>query len=177
MSHTDYETTHDRLLKAEAERDALVAELAATQDLLPFSAQELAARAKALEADRDQISLTLAVAKADRDKWFGRAKALEKEQWLIAECIFQNVSAGEMKHWAQGIKVSLSCADEVPRFTVERRGDGYTITLTDREYDALKDRIKAREAALWQLRERTKSPFLLDVIDKALASAPETGAK
>jgi chromosome segregation ATPase len=36
-------------------------------------------RAKAIEADRDQISLTLDVAKADRDKWFNKAKALEAE--------------------------------------------------------------------------------------------------
>jgi hypothetical protein len=37
----------------------------------------LRARATALELDRDQLSLTLAAAKADRDKWFNRAKTLE----------------------------------------------------------------------------------------------------
>jgi hypothetical protein len=36
-------------------------------------------RATALEADRDQIGLTLAVAKADRDKWFNRARDLEAQ--------------------------------------------------------------------------------------------------
>lgn len=44
--------------------------------------------------------------------------ALQKELWLVAECIFQNVSAGEMKHWAQGIRVTLQ-GDGPPRFTVD----------------------------------------------------------
>jgi hypothetical protein len=51
-----------------------------------------------------------------------RIELLEKELWVVAECIFQNVSAGEMKHWAQGIKVQLKGADTVPSFTVDGSG-------------------------------------------------------
>jgi hypothetical protein len=58
----------------------------------------------------------------NRAELIARVEALEREQWLVAECIFQNVSGGEMKHWAQGIKASLSNADRVPRFTVETKG-------------------------------------------------------
>lgn len=49
---------------------------------------------------------------AERD-WLGR------ELWVVAECIFQNVSSDDAKHWARGIKVSLQSGDAVPRVTVE----------------------------------------------------------
>lgn len=67
MSLIDRIESLERLYeKVRVERDALAAHAEAFQ-----------ARAIALAADRDQISLTLAVAKADRDKWFNRARDLE----------------------------------------------------------------------------------------------------
>ncbi|SRR6266404_6686 len=59
--------------------DAVVAELADQMRVHMLDVD----RIRALEADRDQISLTLAVAKADRDKWFDRARVLESAlaQW------------------------------------------------------------------------------------------------
>lgn len=48
-----------------------------------------------------------------------RIEELERELWLVAECIFRNMEAGEMKHWAQGIKVSLSPADVAPRLSLD----------------------------------------------------------
>lgn len=44
---------------------------------------------------------------------------LQRELWVIAECIFQNVSSDDAKHWARGIKVSLQSGDVAPRVTVE----------------------------------------------------------
>lgn len=73
-----------------------------------------------LTDERDQARADSTEIAGKFTKACARIRELEKEQWLVAECIFQNVSAGEMKHWAQGIKVSLSGADKVPRFTVER---------------------------------------------------------
>lgn len=52
-----------------------------------------------------------------------RIEELERELWLVAECIFRNMAAGEMKHWAQGVKVSLTHADVAPRLTVDSQSD------------------------------------------------------
>jgi hypothetical protein len=46
-----------------------------------------------------------------------RIEELERELWLVAECIFRNMEAGEMKHWAQGLRVQLTHADPAPRIT------------------------------------------------------------
>lgn len=42
---------------------------------------------------------------------------LQRELWVVAECIFQNVSSDDAKHWALGIKCSITQAG--PSFTVE----------------------------------------------------------
>jgi hypothetical protein len=66
--------------------DTLAAELAGVKHKLKVSEAtcELAyIPHRALVADRDQISLTLAVAKADRDKWFGRARDLQAALTLL----------------------------------------------------------------------------------------------
>lgn len=44
-----------------------------------------------------------------------RIRKLERELWVVAECIFQNVSAGEAKMWAEGIKVTID-GDGPPKF-------------------------------------------------------------
>src|SRR5688572_25386912 len=44
--------------------------------------------------------------------------ALRREVWVVAECIFRNISADEAKHWARGIRVSLSGASPVPSLSV-----------------------------------------------------------
>lgn len=53
-----------------------------------------------------------------------RIEELERELWLVAECIFRNMAAGEMKHWAQGIHVKLSAADAAPRLTLDSPASG-----------------------------------------------------
>lgn len=46
-------------------------------------------------------------------------KRMKQELWVIAECIFRNVSSDDAKHWARDIKVSLQSGDQAPRVTVE----------------------------------------------------------
>jgi hypothetical protein len=69
-----------------AERDRLKAELANSRRMHNETSVKWQTRVDqcdALAADRDQISLTLAVAKADRDKWFGRARDLQAALTLL----------------------------------------------------------------------------------------------
>jgi hypothetical protein len=44
--------------------------------------------------------------------------SLERELWVIAEAIFQNISSDEAKHWARGIQVSIGGpANSPPKIT------------------------------------------------------------
>jgi len=56
---------------------------------------------------------------ADIEQLRAQVERLQRELWVIAECIFQNVSSDDAKHWARGIKVSLQSGDAAPRVTVE----------------------------------------------------------
>lgn len=60
----------------------------------------------------------------DYDSLLSRVARLEEENarlrtelHVVAEAIWQNVNATEMRHWAQGIKVNI--AGDLPKFTVE----------------------------------------------------------
>jgi hypothetical protein len=62
------------------EHEALAADLARYREVHAIACNHLEtfrSRATALEADRDQISLSLDLARADRDKWFNRAREME----------------------------------------------------------------------------------------------------
>lgn len=55
-------------------------------------------------------------------KGIAEIERLQRDLWTVAECIFQNVSSDDAKHWARGIRVSIRNG-EPPSFAVETSGE------------------------------------------------------
>jgi hypothetical protein len=56
----------------------------------------------------------------NRTELIARIQKLERELWVVADCIFQNVDAAAMRHWAADVKVELKGGDRVPKITAAR---------------------------------------------------------
>lgn len=102
-----------------------------------------------LATDYDALQAAFQAATAERD-------ALKRELFVVAEAIWRNVHREEMKHWAQGIRVSVLGVDSVK--------------IEDTEFTALQsqlDRETLRLASLIQQRDGL-SAVLAEAVTKRI---------